>query len=743
MTTRRRFLAANLLAAAGLGSDLRRACFAENEQPGHAVRIAHSAQADPDFWNEWAEELTLTMNRRREERMATLAQIQSRTQARARVEMVRTKLWQLLGGPLERGDLNAKITGSVEGSGFRVEKLLYESLPGVVVTANLYLPSAADPPCPAILAPVGHSGNGKAYRPYQHLYQTLAHLGYVVLTYDPWGQGERLQYIDPATGRSRMEPTDEHSMAGRPMTLLGQSLALYFAWDGIRGVDYLLTRPEVDRNRIGCTGQSGGGTMTMYLAALEPRIAAAVVNEGNTENVAGPRYDPPGAVDDAEQNVPGMLPLRMDRGDILAAVAPRPLLICYTTHDRGETYSPVYDQATDEVYREAASVYKLLGVAEKIRLSASHLPHGLSYVNRQNTCRWFNRWLKGHDDGPLTEPAFKPFPDEMLNATSTGQVATFLPGRSSVQVNRDRLAALMKTRRARPADANRVRSRLASLLDLKRAAGTPPSQVLSTTVRPGVTIEQFFFETEPGVGTPGWFLRPSSLHRPPVVLHIADDCGHSLVEEPGACDRVIAAGYAICSITLRGLGIARPRFPRGGPNYYSPISMVGERYAWAWLALGSPVAGQRVQDALRAIDYLAARTDIDFSQLRILGSGSTGIAAQMAALLDTRVRSLLLDGGMVSFAALVESQDYSLDFSWFVPEILRHMDLPDIVAGLAPRPCWIRNSVDAGGAALDITAVKQRFLEASNGGDALPGNLHFGDGGDDPQASYLDWLRST
>lgn len=743
MTTRRRFLAANLLAAAGLGSDLRRACFAEDEQPGHAVRIAHSAQAGPDFWNDWADELTLTMNRRREERMATLAQIQSRTQARARVEMVRTKLWQLLGGPLERGDLNAKITGSVEGSGFRVEKLLYESLPGVVVTANLYLPSAGDPPYPAILAPVGHSGNGKAYRSYQHLYQTLAHLGYVVLTYDPWGQGERLQYIDPATGRSRMEPTDEHSMAGRPMTLLGQSLALYFAWDGIRGVDYLVTRPEVDRNRIGCTGQSGGGTMTMYLAALEPRIAAAVVNEGNTENVAGPRYDPPGAVDDAEQNLPGMLPLRMDRGDILAAAAPRPLLICYTTHDRGETYSPVYDQATEEVYREAASMYKLLGAAEKIHLSASHLPHGLSYVNRQNTCRWFNRWLKGHDDGPVTEPVFKPFPDAMLNATGTGQVGTSTSGRSSVQVNRDRLAALMKTRRTQSPDADRLRSRLASVLDLKRAAGTPPSQVLSTTVRPGVTIEQFFFETEPGVRTPGWFLRPSSADRPPVVLHIADDCGHSLVEEPGACDRVIAAGYAICSITLRGLGIARPRFPRGGPNYYNPISLVAERYAWAWLVLGSPVAGQRVQDAIRAIDYLAARTDIDAAQLRILGSGSAAIAAQMAALLDTRVRSLLLDGGMVSFAALVESQDYSLDFSWFVPEILQHMDLPDIVAGLAPRPCWICNSVDAGGAALDVTAVRQRYLEASNGGDALPGNLHFGDGGEDPQASYLAWLRST
>lgn len=743
MTTRRRFLAANLLAAAGFGSALGRDSFAENEAAGPSNHAAHSAPPRNDFWNDWADELTRTMNRSREARMGALAQVNSPSQAHARVEMIRAKLWQLLGGPLERGELNAQVTGFVDGSGFRIEKLLYESVPGVVVTANLYLPTAGDPPFPAILAPVGHSNNGKAYQPYQHLYQTLAHLGYVVLTYDPWGQGERLQYLDAATGRSRMEPTDEHSMAGRPMTLLGDSLAQYLTWDGIRGVDYLLTRPEVDSKRIGCTGQSGGGTMTMYLAALEPRIVAAVVNEGNSENVAGPKYDPPGAEDDAEQNVVGMLPLRLDRGDIFAATAPKPLLICYTTHDRGVTYSPVYEEATEEVYREAASVYKLLGAAEKVSLSASHMPHGLDYTNRHHTCRWFNRWLKGQD-GPINEPVFQPFPDAMLNATRTGQVVTSITSRSSVQVNRDRLAPLMKTRRAQAPDADRLRSRLASLLNLKPGRGTPSSQVLSSTARPEMTIEQFFFETEPGVRTPGWFLRPSSANRPPVILHIADDCGNSLVEEPGSCDRILAAGYAICSITPRGLGIARPRFPHGGPNYYSPISIVAERYSWAWLALGSPVAGQRVHDVLRAIDYLSARNDVKAAPLRVLGIGDSAIATQMAAFLDHRIQSLLLDGSLISFAALVDSPDYSLDFSWFVPEILRHMDLPDIAGGLAPRPCWIRNSVDAKGAVLDSGEVKRRYLETSSGLGVLPGNVHFVvESAADPQTTYLDWLRST
>jgi cephalosporin-C deacetylase-like acetyl esterase len=746
MTTRRNFLATNLLAAIGYGSGLGRSSFGESEaviDSADALRAPVGRDfSTRDFWNDWADDLTVTMNRSRAARKAVLSGIRTRGQAEARVEWIRTQLWRLLGGPLERGPLNARVTGGIEGSGFRIEKILYESVPGVVVTANLYVPAAGDPPYPAILSPVGHSNNGKAYQSYQHLYQTLAQLGYVVLTYDPWGQGERLQYIDAPTGRSRMEPTDEHSMAGRPMVLLGDSLAQYFAWDGIRGVDYLITRPEVDTKRIGCTGQSGGGTMTMYLAALEPRITAAVVNEGNSENVAGPQYDPPGAVDDAEQNVPGSLPLHLDRGDILAAAAPRPLLLCYTTHDRGETYSPVYDQASEEVYEEAASLYRLMGAGEKIGIAASHLPHGLGYTNRQNTCRWFNRWLKGHD-GPVTERPLQIFSDAVLNATRTGQVATSLPSRSSTEVNQDRLAALVKSRRTQALKGEELRSSLASLLALKSTGGTPGSQVLSSTAERGVVIEEFFFETEPGVRVPGWFLRPSSAKRPLVILHLADDCGTSLVKEPESCDRILAAGYAICSISLRGSGRAQPRFPHGGPNYYNPTSLIDERYSWAWLALGSPVAGHRVHDVLRAIDYLSARSDVDAAELRLLGSGNAAIAGQMAAFLDGRVRSVFLERSLVSFASVLESADYSLDLSWFVPGILRSMDLPDVVAGLAPRPCWMRNGVDANGAVLDTSALKDLFLKASSR-PAMPDNVHFiADRNEDAQTVWLDWLRGT
>jgi Acetyl xylan esterase (AXE1) len=352
MSTRRRFLTTNLVGAVGCASNLGLSSFHMDHASPSSVPPAATLPAARDFWNDWPGHLIEQMNGARQQRLARLAAIATPAQAQERIERVRSKLWELLGGQLEKQSLNPRVTGQLQRNGYRIEKLVFESISGVYVTANLYLPVSGKPPFPAILAPVGHSPNGKAYRAYQHFYQNMARQGYVVLTYDPWGQGERLQYIDPKTGSSHFEPTGEHSQAGRPMILLGDSFALYCTWDGIRGIDYLLTRPEVDPERLGCTGQSGGGTMTMYLAALEPRLRAAVVNEGNTENVAGPFYDPPGAVDDAEQNIVGGLPFNLDRGDLLCAFASKPLLICYTTHDEGDTYSPVYEEATQEIYRE-------------------------------------------------------------------------------------------------------------------------------------------------------------------------------------------------------------------------------------------------------------------------------------------------------------------------------------------------------------------------------------------------------
>src|SRR6185437_12581287 len=212
MTTRRKFLAANLIGAAGLAVNPVE-IFSEPTNSASTPTAARQVRSDRDFWNDWPAYLMVEMNEARSRRLAALAGIHSVAQMQERAAMVRSKLWELIGGTPERTPLNPRVTGAIDRGQYRIENIVFESFPNVYVTANLYLPGSGKPPYPAILAPVGHSDNGKAYHYYRHLYQNLARKGYVVLTYDPFGQGERLQYINPKTGRSLYGPTGEHSQA--------------------------------------------------------------------------------------------------------------------------------------------------------------------------------------------------------------------------------------------------------------------------------------------------------------------------------------------------------------------------------------------------------------------------------------------------------------------------------------------------------------------------------------------------
>lgn len=749
MTTRREFLAANLIAAAGLAANPPRLLSAKSELSSDSAS-SQVARSDRNFWIDWPAYLTAEMNQARNRRLAELVSIHSTAQLQERITMIRSTLWELIGGMPDRTPLNARVTGTMDRGPYRIENIVFESFPKVYVTANLYIPTGGKPPYPAILAPVGHSENGKAYHYYQHLYQNLARQGYVVLSYDPFGQGERLQYTDPKTGRSLYGPTGEHTQAGRPMVLMGESFALYCAWDGIRGLDYLVSRPEVDAGRLGCTGQSGGGTMTMFLAALEPRLRAAVVSDGNTENVAGPFFDPPGATDDPEQNIVGSLPLGIDRGDLLLAFAPKPLLICYTTHDEGVTYSPVYEEATQEIYRELQRVYGLMGAKDCVGLLASHLPHGLNFFNRIPIYAWFNRWLR-NTTSETEEAELDRFPEERLNATSTGQVSTSIGGRSVVQLNTDRARIVIARSPIQNPSVNpesvraQVRNELAGLLSFPQQRSSLHSRIRSSNPRKGVVIEEIQFESEPRMRVPGWFVRPSSRSgRGSTVLYLTDDGGDEVVAEPGSMDRLLAAGHAVCAINLRGIGLTTPRFPSGGPNYYGGEVHLDDRFAWTCLVMGRPVIGQRVWDAARAVDYLVSRPDVDSSQMRIVGVGSSGLTAMMAALLDDRVRSVLVDRTLASYASILESESYSLKLAWFVPGILRKFDLPQIAAALSPRPCWILNGVDANGQILSETSMRKQFSPHLSGETlASTGVRILVKPERGPQESYLDWLNDT
>ena len=176
-------------------------------------------------------------------RKEVIAKIKTPAALAVRQEYIRAKLLEEIGGLPAKTPLNARITGSLERGTYRIDKLVFESLPRFYVTANLYVPAGAGP-FPAVLGVAGHSNDSKAEDLYQHAWISLARRGFLVLAYDPPGQGERIEYLDPATGKSRAGvATSEHTSAGLQCLLTGTNIARYFIWDGIRAVDYLLTPP--------------------------------------------------------------------------------------------------------------------------------------------------------------------------------------------------------------------------------------------------------------------------------------------------------------------------------------------------------------------------------------------------------------------------------------------------------------------------------------------------------------------
>jgi cephalosporin-C deacetylase-like acetyl esterase len=708
--TRRRFLETTgaLAAAAGLGppvGSLKQSPAGGRQAGAPGVELNVGRAALPDYSRDLERYLVRLSNAARERRKRVINTISTRQEVLDRQKIVVTELWKMLGGPLDRTPSNARVTGTVQRAGYRIEKLTFESRPRLYVTANLYVPDGTGRR-PAILSPLGHSANGKAWPSYQRLFSNLARKGYVVLAYDPFGQGERIEYPGSRPGQSALGGgTSEHEYAGRRLILLGANFGLFRAWDGIRGIDYLLTRAEVDPDRIGCCGQSGGGTLTQFLAALDSRIRAAVVSMGNTENLAQENVEPPGSADDAEQNIVPALARGIDRADLLYAFAPKPLLMTITLHDAGHTYSPEYVSSSHDLLDEYKRAYGLLGAGDRVSLQATTVSHGYVYEMRRATYAWFNRWfdMKNVDDDESSQAVE---PDATLFVTPTGFVTTSFGGETALSLTRQ-VADEIHTPSSLSADD--VRSRIRSVLGIEESRGAAlAARVLATIKKPGYRAEQFEFASEQEIRTPGWLLTPENAGpSTPTLLYVGDAAAWSSVAEDAFADRLCAkGGCRVAVIDVRGRGDCAIGYPPRG-RFYFPGRIPDEAYlTWFTLMLGRPLLGGQIYDTLRALEYLRSRPDAG-APVSLVGNGPHGVIALYAAALDARVRGVALRQTVTDYRSLAVAERYTQPFGIYAYGILREFDLPDVARAAGPRPVLLLNPVTprgepAGAAALDL-----------------------------------------
>ena len=471
--------------------------------------------------------------------------------------------------------------------------MVFESRPGHHVTAVLYLPEA-EPPYPGVLVPCGHSVDGKAAEPYQRACILLAKNGLAVLCYDPIGQGERVQLLDKEGGPALPGSTTEHTMAGIGALLVGRQLAHYRVWDGIRALDYLASRPEVDPLRLGCTGNSGGGTMTAYLMALDDRIAAAapscyITSLERLFATIGPQ--------DAEQNITGQVAFGMEHADYVTMRAPKPTLLCVGTRD----YFDI-DGAWAS-FREAKLAFGRFGHGERVELFESDEPHGFTRPRREAAMRWMRRWLLRRDDAPV-ETDFPIATAGELQVTRSGQVLSEFPGSKSVfDLNQERADALERKRSEQFADrsAEQVRAEVRQRLALPEH---PPSVLVeghaNRVVRDGYTVDRWALTTEPGVVVPVLLFRSEQPAKDkPVVVYVGAD--RAMAAPGGPIERRVKAGETVALVEPRGMGETSPEVPASRRRGHFGAD---EKESFLALHLGRPLLGQRVFDLLQALRAL-------------------------------------------------------------------------------------------------------------------------------------------
>ena len=616
-------------------------------------------------------------------RRGEVAAIRTAAEAEARGKRIRATLLRLMGGlPRERTPLNVRKTGTIDRGDYRIEKLVYESQPKFYVTANLYIPQTGRGPYPAVLQPVGHSPQAKARAFYQTLSLGLVKSGFVVLTFDPVGQGERRIFFDADLGDSKVGgPTLEHMMVGVQSLLAGESVARDMVWDGMRSIDVLAARPEVDAARIGVAGCSGGGTQTAYLAVLDERLKAAAPACYITaweEQLAGT------GPQDAEQQFPDQLKEGLNHADFATAFAPKPYLMVSTEED----FFPL--AGARRAFEESKRIYGLFGAGEKIAWAVGPGGHGMPQNVREAVYGWMTRWLKGGPAGPLAEPAFQTEYEEDLYATPTGQVSTWLGGDTESSLNMRRYKERRPERPALrgPEDLARLRARLREeVVRLARSEGTGgPVQAASgaTERRAGYTVTRLTLAGPGGRQVGALVARPDAPRGKTVLL--AAEEGAAAALQPGSDgDALARLGHTVLALDAAGFGSTLDKW-----TGYSDAWFGADKLAWLAMMTGRPLVGLAVTDIVLALDYLE-REKLAAGGCAGLGRGMAGVALLHAAALDERLAEVTLEGGLISWEAVARTPIHRRIMAGVVPGVLGVYDLPDLAAAVAPRPLTLVN----------------------------------------------------
>lgn len=595
-------------------------------------------------------------------------------------QRLREEFIERIGGLPGPAPLRAQITGTVQREGYTVEKVLLESEPQFYVTAGLFLPDPAKfpPPWPAVIVVCGHSTEGKQQDGYQRGTALAALHGLAAMIVDPIGQGERMQILKDDGSPAISGSTTEHTLLGTGAILVGWNTARWMIHDAMAAIDYLQSRDDIRADRIGCMGNSGGGTQTSYLMALDERITAAapacyITSFKRLLETIGPQ--------DAEQNIYGQIALGMDHADYLMMRAPKPTLIAAATKDFFDI------SGTWGAYRDAKRLFHRYGAGRNIELVEVDATHGWHPLLRKASVEF----LVQHLDGRLvdaTEPEIQTLTVAEMNVTPEGQVLR-LPGAVSafdqVRAESERLA---QQRSAGSRDAETLRQAVRTTAGIAKLSELPetPVQQLSDVKLGKLTYQAYALQVEPDLWLPALLARPQqgdaqakSQPKQITCLVLAEGKA-AAVAAGGEVEQRVARGETVLAIDLRGLGETSPE----GQRWYNQrFGKNGGNAILAYL-LGKSFVGDRAQDCLKVARWLTQQEGV--AQINLVASGEATIPALHAAALEDQLfASVELRRGLGSWAEVINTPLSENQVPGVVHGALRTYDLPDLAALLGDR----------------------------------------------------------
>jgi dienelactone hydrolase len=641
---------------------------------------------DPQAFTRFMQDQGLALHAKDEPSGSRPAWLERRTRLRA-------AMFEAMGAfPEKPCALEPRVVGALQRDGYRVEKLLFQSRPDVWATASAYVPETVQGKAPAVLAVHGHWPWARRDPVVQARCLGLVHLGFFVLAIDAFGAGER--YPVPARG------TYHGALFGSTLWPVGQTLLGMQVYDNRRAVDYLRTRPEVDGDRLGITGASGGGNQSMYAGALDERFRAVVpvCSVGTYQAYLH-------AACCVCEVLPGGLRLA-EEGDVLALVAPRALMVINATKD---AYQFSVGEAAKSVDR-ATKVFALYQVPEKIRHAVFDSGHDYNQPMREAMYGWMTQWLKNEGDGkPIPEPKHEiEKPEDLRCFPDENRPKDFLfPPTFAAREAKNLFA---KQAAIKPDHAEEWESTAVYLRDRLRkdvfgdfpSLPQAPVQLGKTEVEGGVATTPMMLQTEPGL------LMPLTLKnvvgkegkQPACILLHLDGQAEALKHRLASA--LVAKDWTLLAPELRATGASQPpdNAVAGAPDHNS-----AEHALW----MGRPLLGQWAFDVLCILDWLASQPTLDPRRVMVAGLGQAGIVALCAAgLFDDRISAALTLGMPVSY--LTETAyPAGTRMGLLAPGILRLGDIPQLAALSAPRRLILADGTTAQGKRLTEKHLKEAF----------------------------------